>query len=71
MRTSKQIMQQTNELASKFYALRGNKERPGYRFDQATHPQEVKAWEAACIAQRMLTNTDPMDALSDMEDEEE
>lgn len=71
MRTSKQIVQQTNELAHKIYALRGYEVRKGYRFDEATHPQEVEAWEAACIAQRMLTNTDPMDALSEMEDEKE
>ena len=68
MRTAKEIIDQTNELARKIYSLRGYLAREGYRFDMATHPQEVEAWEAACIAQRMLTNTDPVDALTELEE---
>ncbi|MBV8248474.1 MAG: hypothetical protein JO200_08475 [Comamonas sp.] len=68
MRTEKQIVDQTNELARKLYAIRGYTAREGYRFDQATHPHEVEAWEGACAAQLMLTNTDPADALANIED---
>lgn len=68
MRTEQQVIDQTNELARKLYELRGYNAREGYRFDQATHPHEVEAWEGACAAQRMLTDTDPMDALADIED---
>ena len=68
MRTVKEIIDQTNELARAFYALRGYQAKKGYRFDRATHPQEIEAWEAACVAQRMLTDTDPVDALTEMEE---
>lgn len=68
MRTDRQIIDQTNDLARLIYLIRGYSVREGYRFDQATHPHEVEAWEAACAAQRMLTDTDPMDVLAYIED---
>ncbi|MCW0053996.1 hypothetical protein OIV36_31500 [Burkholderia pseudomallei] len=67
-RTDKQVVDQTNELARKLYALRGYEVREGYRFDLATHPHEVEAWDGACAAQLMLTDTDPADALANLED---
>jgi len=67
MRTAQEIVDQTNELARRFYKLRGYAVAPGYRFDQATHPQEVEAWQAACIAQYVLTDTDPADALDEID----
>lgn len=67
MRTEQQIIDQTNELARQLYAIRGYTVHKGYRFDQATHAHEVEAWEGACAAQRLLTDTDPIDALSDLE----
>lgn len=66
MRTDQEIVDQTNVLADRLYAIRGYISRPGYRFDQATHPHEVEAWEGACEAQRLLTDTDPEDALSNI-----
>lgn len=71
MRTAQEIVDQTNALANKLYALRGYIERPGFRFDLATHPHEVEAWEGACAAQLMLTDTDPMDAIAELEDVED
>lgn len=68
MRSEQQIIDQTNELARQLYALRGYNVPEGYRFDQATHAHEVEAWEGACVAQRMLTDTDPVDALANIED---
>lgn len=68
MRTDKQVVDQTNELARKLYSLRGYEVREGYRFDLATHPHEVEAWEGACAAQLMLTDTDPADALANLDD---
>jgi hypothetical protein len=65
-RTSKRIVEQTNELARRLYALRGYVVPRWYRFDQATHPQEREAWKSACLAQLFLTDTDPEDALSDL-----
>lgn len=68
MRTDKDIVDQTNALALKLYALRGYKVPEGYRFDQASHPHEIEAWEGACAAQVMLTNTDPSDALANLDE---
>lgn len=66
MRTDEQICDQTNELARELYALRGYSVPAGYRFDKATHPHEVEAWRGACAAQRLLTDTDPEDALANL-----
>ena len=68
MRTDEQIVSQTNELARELYRLRGYVVPNGYRFDASTHPHEREAWSAACAAQMMLTETDPNEALSNLED---
>lgn len=62
-RTDQEIVAQTNELARSLYAIQGYSVQPGYRFDAATHPHEIEAWEGACAAQVLLTQTDPTDAL--------
>lgn len=69
-RTSRQILDQTNELARKFYALhdRGGSVEKVYRFDLSEHPQEQQVWRMACEAQLFLTETDLRDVLSDLED---
>lgn len=68
MRTDREIIEQTNELARRLYALRGYVVAEGYRFDQSHHPRAREAWEGARAAQLILTDTDPNDALG--EDEE-
>ena len=68
MRTDQQIVDQTNVLARTLYGLRGYRVGEGYRFDRATHPHEREAWAAACAAQLLLTETDPNDALANLED---
>lgn len=68
MRSDKEIVDETNELARQLYCLRGYMAPFGYRFDQATHPHEVEAWKGACVAQVRLTNTDPEDALDNLSD---
>ena len=67
-RTEREIIDQTNALARELYAIRGYHARDGYRFDQATHPHEVEAWRGACAAQVLLTDTDPDDALANLEE---
>jgi hypothetical protein len=66
MRTDQEIVDQTNELARRLYAIRGYEVKEFYRFDKATHPQEIEAWQGACEAQKMLTDTDPEDALGNL-----
>lgn len=71
-RTAKEIVDQTHDLAEAFY------KKHGYEHDRAkhgnlyesTHPQEQLMWQLACIAQIELTNTDPSDALSEIEEDE-
>jgi hypothetical protein len=67
-RSEREVIDQTNELARKLYGIRGYSAREGYRFDQATHPHEVEAWQGACAAQILLTDTDPEDALANLEE---
>ncbi|QCJ69349.1 hypothetical protein C9446_05390 [Providencia heimbachae] len=42
----------------------------GYRFDKATHPQEVALFDMACTAFNVLRETSVMDALNNIEDDE-
>ena len=71
MRTPQEIVDQTNNLARVLYRLRGYVRPRGYRFDRATHPHEVEAWRGACEAQLLLTDTDPDDALQELDEEED
>jgi hypothetical protein len=69
MRTDQEIVDQTNALAKQLYAIRGYViQSPTYRFDKAEHPHEREAWAGACAAQKLLTHTDPMDALDNLSD---
>lgn len=69
-RTSQQILDQTNALARKFYAIhdRGGKVEEGFRFDLSEHPQERQCWLMVAEAQLFLTDTDLSDVLSDLEE---
>lgn len=68
-RTSQQILDQTNELARRFYAIhdRGGKVEKGFRFDLSEHPQEEQCWRMAAEAQLFLTDTDLSDVQSDLD----
>lgn len=69
VRTDREIVDQTNELARRLYEDQGYAVPTGYRFDQAEHPHERAAWNWACIAMVYLTETDPEDALIALEDD--
>ena len=66
MRTDREIVDQTNELAAKLYLLWGYKASEGFRFDKSNHGHEQIAWQQACIAQEMLTGTDVDDCLAEL-----
>lgn len=68
-RTDRAIVDQTNKLARQFYSRLGYTVPEGYRFDEAKHPTEQACWTMACDAQIELTETDPEDALSAIDDE--
>lgn len=68
MRTEQQIVDDANALARVFYGILGYQVEPGYRFDEATHPQEVAMWSMAVIAYENIEGTDVEDALACIED---
>ena len=67
MKSNADVVKAGNALARMFYASMGYAVPPGYRFDQATHPQEVGCWNMACIAYDHIEGTD----LQSAADEEE
>lgn len=67
-RTDQQIVDETNEVAREIYARRGYDAHEGYRFDRATHPHEVEAWETACWIEERYTGTDPVEALANIDE---
>ena len=64
------IVQETLELADNFYSAHGYISRPGFRYDQSSHPQERFMWLLACEAQNLLCGTDAQNALDELEDGE-
>lgn len=69
-RTDQQIVDQTEELA-KFllfwkYAYEPENET---LMRGAIHPKAEDSWQAACRVQEMLTDTDPMNAVAEVDDE--
>lgn len=70
-RTAKQIVDQTHALAERFYLGMGYKhirEVHGNLYE-SQHPTEQLVWNMACMAQQELTATDPVDALSELEED--
>jgi hypothetical protein len=69
-RTSREIVDDANALARVFYGMLGYQVEPGYRFDQATHPQEQSMWNMAVVAYENIEGTDVEDALNDILEDE-
>lgn len=73
-RTDQEIVDQTNEVARIIYASRGYSVPEGYAFHDSDrvnyHPHEAQCWQAACEIQVLLTETDPEDALIELENEQ-
>jgi hypothetical protein len=69
-RSAQQIVDQTIEIANIIYASRGYVQRVGFKYWLSKHPHELQAWDAACKIQEFMTDTDPDDALAELEDDE-
>jgi hypothetical protein len=65
-RTDQQIVDACNALARTLYRHMGYVVRDGYKFYEATHPQEVTAWEMAVSAYSHIENTDIENALAEL-----
>ena len=68
MRTPEEILKQTNEIARRFYKCWQYDAPEGFRFDLSNHGHEQIAWQQACIAQEILTDTDIDDVMSELEE---
>jgi hypothetical protein len=66
MRTDQEIINQTNELARTVYRIHGYVVSSDFKFYLSKHPHELQAWHCACEAQKLLTETDPYDALDNL-----
>jgi hypothetical protein len=76
MRTSQEIVDQTNKLARRFAKLDGWDAPNGCRFWETDGfgyktARKNRYWEMACIAQEELTGTDAENALAKLESSEE
>lgn len=65
--TDEQIVDAAIELAGEFYAMQGYNHRSGFKYWESPHPQEQLMWRMACQAFIQLRDTDPEDALSNIE----
>lgn len=68
-RDDETIVSQTIALAGQFYEAHGYTHTEGFRYWESTHPQERLMWRLACLAQLELTDTDPEDALQELEED--
>lgn len=70
-RSDVEIVAQTNRLARAFYLMLGYEVADDHRFydfeRKNYHPQERMCWTMACLAQTELTDTDPDDALANLD----
>ena len=72
IRTDREIVDQTNDMARVFYEMLGYMVPSGHRFYELDrvnyHPQESLCWAMACLAHKELTGTDPYDAVANLDD---
>ncbi len=67
-RTPEQILQQTNQLAREFAQILGYEIlNPNLNFWEGTHPRLQMCWKMARAAQITLTDTDPEDAIVELD----
>ena len=69
MRTAREIILQTELLAEKISEICFSaKNQDGSTYRKAEHPKAQAAWQAACAAQELLTETDVKDAVTHYDD---
>lgn len=66
MRTDKEILDQTESLASSFAAIQGfNVKTPNFKYQHTENARINEYWLMACKAQELLTDTDPNNCEED------
>lgn len=71
-RTDRQILVQTNELALRILGANGMEQTPENVEKWVCnihHPTARAAWNTACVAQQIITETDPNDCLYVLDEE--
>lgn len=69
MRTARQIILQTEALAEKISEICFSaKNQDGTTYRKAEHPKAQAAWQAACLAQELLTEADVRGVVTQYED---
>jgi len=66
--TDDEVVDQAENLARQLYNITGNRVSENYKLRNATHPQEIMCWNMACLAFKELRNTDPEDAVANLEE---
>jgi hypothetical protein len=68
-RTDQQIVDQTEELAKFLLSWKyGHVPETDKPMRDAIHPKAEDSWQAACRVQEILTDTDPMNAVAEVDD---
>lgn len=67
-KTAAELVNDGNELARLFYQSMGYAVPDGYKFYEATHPQEAGCWNQAVIAYEHIAGTDLEDCLNELID---
>ncbi len=66
--TNEELLESANDLARLLYRLRGYDVPRNYRFDRATHPQEVAVWSIVVIAYEHIEGTDLEEVIAELEE---
>jgi hypothetical protein len=64
------IVADANALAAKFYLQFDCQASAGYKFYEATHPQEVLVWNMACVAYGHINEVDVHAILEELQEDE-
>lgn len=69
IKTPQDVINETIEVALELYSFLGYEAKPGFKFWESKHPTEVMVWAMACAMMERFTDTDPEDALAELESE--
>lgn len=72
MRSNQEIIDQTNEVARIILASRGYITEQGTAFHTEEAQKDIRmasSWQAACKISELLTETDPQEAVDELEDD--
>ena len=70
MKTNREIVENCNALARKYYAMQGYQVDESFKFYQSTFPAEVLCWEMAMAAYDFIEGTEVDGALDEWIDDQ-